>query len=299
MIVEVVIRNNVGVPGVDGHDGLSAYEIAVLNGFTGNPQQWITSLKGANGKSAYEAYQEGGGDRGITEVQFNSILQTIPSKASSSIGAQHATSEEVIRMHVTHQKVEEWNGILSTLRDGVATEGDTLKKLYQALQTLTSVVSSDDVNLDTVREIVAFIKNNKDVIDTISTSKVSISDIVDDLLSTATNRPLSANQGKVLKGIVDSLANSQVIATKSILLSVCFSDAQEANISFPAAATIKKISWDVSAFTSVQAGVGTVSAAANGNAISIAVAAGSALNLKVAFASGKTIGSLLLEGNYN
>jgi len=70
-------------------------------------------------------------------------------------------------------------------------------------------------------------------------------------------------------------------------------------VSFPAAATIKKISWDASLFTSVQAGVGTASTITNGNTISIAVAADSALNLKVAFATGKTIGSLLVEGNYN
>jgi len=197
------------------------------------------------------------------------------------------------------QAIEEAGNIISTLRDGVAPAGDTLAKLYALIQTINEVLHSDDVTLDTVQEIVAFIKNNKDVIDTISTSKVSITDIVDNLLSTAANKPLSANQGKVLKQIIDDLASSQASAAKVIQLSVCFSDAQEANISFPVAATIKKISWDTSLFTSVQAGVGTASTITNGNTISIAVAAGSALNLKVAFATGKTIGSLLIEGSYN
>lgn len=197
------------------------------------------------------------------------------------------------------QAIEEAGNIISTLRDGVAPAGDTLAKLYALIQTINEVLHSDDVTLDTVQEIVAFIKNNKDVIDTISTSKVSITDIVDNLLSTAANKPLSANQGKVLKQIIDDLASSQASAAKVIQLSVCFSDAQEATISFPVAATIKKISWDASLFTSVQAGVGTASTITNGNTISIAVAAGSALNLKVAFATGKTIGSLLIEGSYN
>ncbi|WP_320053985.1 hypothetical protein [uncultured Acetobacteroides sp.] len=190
------------------------------------------------------------------------------------------------------QAIEEASSIITTLRDGVAPAGDTLAKLYAQLQTILTILQSDDVTLDTVQEIVAFIKSNKTVIDTISTSKVNISDIVDDLLSTAANKPLSANQGRVLKNLIDSNA-------KVILLSVCFSDAQEANISFPAAATIKKLSWDASLFTSVQAGVGTASTITNGNTISIAVAAGSALNLKIAFATGKTIGSLLIEGSYN
>ncbi|HBK01490.1 MAG TPA: hypothetical protein DDY77_00460, partial [Clostridiales bacterium] len=47
--------------------GLSAYDIAVRNGFTGTEQEWLASLKGSNGKdgenfnagyTAYELYQE-------------------------------------------------------------------------------------------------------------------------------------------------------------------------------------------------------------------------------------------------
>lgn len=38
-----------GKDGKDGKDGLSAYQIAVSNGFVGTEQQWIVSLKGAAG----------------------------------------------------------------------------------------------------------------------------------------------------------------------------------------------------------------------------------------------------------
>ena len=34
-----------GVPGFDGAIGLSAYDIAVLNGFVGDQQEWLDSLK--------------------------------------------------------------------------------------------------------------------------------------------------------------------------------------------------------------------------------------------------------------
>lgn len=34
-----------GIDGLSGTDGASAYDIAVLNGFTGNSQQWLDSLK--------------------------------------------------------------------------------------------------------------------------------------------------------------------------------------------------------------------------------------------------------------
>ena len=38
-----------GADGVDGTDGLSAYEIAVANGFVGTEQAWLTSLQGTDG----------------------------------------------------------------------------------------------------------------------------------------------------------------------------------------------------------------------------------------------------------
>ena len=43
----VGIRN--GTDGTDGNEGKSAYEIAVQNGYTGTEEEWLTSLKGADG----------------------------------------------------------------------------------------------------------------------------------------------------------------------------------------------------------------------------------------------------------
>lgn len=40
-----------GRDGVDGEDGLSAYQIAVANGFTGSETEWLLSLKGATGNN--------------------------------------------------------------------------------------------------------------------------------------------------------------------------------------------------------------------------------------------------------
>ena len=40
-----------GKNGADGKDGLSAYEIATKNGFEGSEEEWLDSLKGADGKS--------------------------------------------------------------------------------------------------------------------------------------------------------------------------------------------------------------------------------------------------------
>ena len=70
---------------------------------------------------------------------------------------------------------------------------------------LNALADSDDTTLDQMSEIVAYIKNNKSLIDGITTGKVSVTDIVDSLASTATNKPLSAKQGKILKGLIDDI----------------------------------------------------------------------------------------------
>ena len=50
-----------------------------------------------------------------------------------------------------------------------------------------------------------YIKNNKSLIDGITTSKVNVSDIIDDLNSSATDKTLSAKQGMILKGLIIDL----------------------------------------------------------------------------------------------
>ncbi len=61
---------------------------------------------------------------------------------------------------------------IAALRGPGAMTHDTLKKASDSIDTLLSIVQSEDADLDTVREIVAFIKNNKDVIDAIATNKL-------------------------------------------------------------------------------------------------------------------------------
>lgn len=82
---------------------------------------------------------------------------------------------------------------------------------------LNAVADSDDTTLDQLSEIVAYIKANKSLIDSITTSKVSVSDIVNNLTTADAKKPLSAAQGKELKALYDSiraLYDAIVIPTK-------------------------------------------------------------------------------------
>lgn len=92
------------------------------------------------------------------------------------------------------------------------TAGDAhndIRLLVQGLtERLNALADSDDTTLDQLSEIVAYIKSNKNLIDAITTNKVSVSDIVDNLTTNVSNRPLSAAQGVALKSMIEEIAES-------------------------------------------------------------------------------------------
>ncbi len=63
----------------------------------------------------------------------------------------------------------------------------------------------DDTTLDQTKEIVAYIKANRSVIESVTTSKVNVADIIDNLTTNVSNKPLSARQGVELKKLVDAI----------------------------------------------------------------------------------------------
>jgi hypothetical protein len=89
-----------------------------------------------------------------------------------------------------------------------ASHEDIRLELKRIADQLTAFFDSDDKTLDELSEIVAYITSNKSLIDSITTSKVSVSDIVNNLTTNVSNKPLSAAQGVVLAGLINTLSNS-------------------------------------------------------------------------------------------
>ena len=89
------------------------------------------------------------------------------------------------------------------------TSGSAHADLRALIDGLTSrmnaLADSDDTTLDQLSEIVAYIKSNKALIDAVTTGKVSVSDIVDNLTTNASGKVLSAAQGVALKAMIDGI----------------------------------------------------------------------------------------------
>lgn len=79
---------------------------------------------------------------------------------------------------------------------------------------LNALANSDDITLDDLKEIVAYIKANKSLIDSITASKVNVTDIINDLTTNVSNKPLSAAQGVALKSLIDGLSNNKLNASE-------------------------------------------------------------------------------------
>ena len=91
---------------------------------------------------------------------------------------------------------------------GADTHSD-IRMLIQGLtDRLNALADSDDTTLDQLSEIVAYIKSNRDLISAITTSKVNVADIVDNLTTNVANKPLSAAQGVALKALIDALTDA-------------------------------------------------------------------------------------------
>lgn len=79
-----------------------------------------------------------------------------------------------------------------------------------------NLLDADDETLNQTSEMIAYMKDNRELIEQITTGKVSVTDIINNLTTNVSDKPLSAAQGVVLKGLIDALqtaVNSKAAST--------------------------------------------------------------------------------------
>lgn len=93
---------------------------------------------------------------------------------------------------------------------------------------LNTLADSDDETLDQMSEIVAYIEDNRDLIESITTSKVNVSDIINNLTTNVANKPLSASMGVEIKRLIDNIPNDTLdIVNEKIITHNIAGDAHE------------------------------------------------------------------------
>ena len=118
---------------------------------------------------------------------------TPPNQTAQQVGADPAgTAASAVSQHNTDD----------------TSHNDLRLALQELSDRINAALDSDDTTLDQMSEVVAYIKSNKSMIDAITTSKVNVSDIVNNLTTDISNKPLSAAQGVALKELINALSNS-------------------------------------------------------------------------------------------
>lgn len=176
----------------------------------GVPTEWEAAdmASGADGKSAY-AYAVESGYTG-TEAEFSAKLaEEIPTVDDTLTQSGQAADALVVGNRLSALSEE----IVTTSESKVAAHNigtDTHSDIRLLIQGLTdrlnALADSDDTTLDQLSEVVAYIKSNRSLIEAITTSKVSVADIIDNLTTNVSNKPLSAAQGVALKALIDAIS---------------------------------------------------------------------------------------------
>lgn len=170
----------------------------------GNPPPYpVTSVNGKTGSVSLDAATVGARPATWTPTaqEVGALPNTYepPNQTAEQVGADpKGTAAAAVSQHNT----------------AVDTHSDIRLELKAINDRLTAFFDSDDQTLDELSEIVAYITSNKALIDSIATSKVSVVDIINNLTTNVSNKPLSAAQGVALKGLIDGLTSGKLDASK-------------------------------------------------------------------------------------
>ena len=146
----------------------------------------------------------------LTDKDLDTTLKEVGKAAdAAAVGDALSTlSEEIVT--TAESKVSAHN-------TGTDTHSDIRLLISGLTDRLNALADSDDTTLDQLSEVVAYIKSNRDLISAITTSKVGVADIVDNLTTNVTNKPLSAAQGVALKALIDAIVVPTVDDTLSVV----------------------------------------------------------------------------------
>lgn len=95
--------------------------------------------------------------------------------------------------------------LVSTHNAATDAHGDIRLLIQSLTDKLNNFLDVDDTTTDELSEVLKLINDNKGTLESLTTGKVNVNDIIDNLTTALSNKPLSANQGVVLKGYVDNI----------------------------------------------------------------------------------------------
>lgn len=94
---------------------------------------------------------------------------------------------------------------ISTHSTSTSAHNDIRVLIADLTEKLNAFLDVDDATTDQLSEVLALINNNKGTLESLTTNKINVSDIVNNLTTNSTSKVLSAAQGVMIKGLIDAL----------------------------------------------------------------------------------------------
>lgn len=94
---------------------------------------------------------------------------------------------------------------ISTHNTSTSTHNDIRALITDLTTKLNNFLDVDDTTTDQLSEVLTLIKNNKGTLESLTTSKINVSDIVNNLTTNNTSKVLSAAQGVIIQSLIDAL----------------------------------------------------------------------------------------------
>lgn len=132
-------------------------------------------------------------------TSFTESDPTVPAWAKESSKPKYTADE------VGADKSGTASAAVSGHNTNTAAHNDIRLLINELAARLNAFANSTDEDLDQAQEFMLYIKANRDLISQITTSKVSVSDIINNLATNVSNKPLSAAQGVALKALIDAI----------------------------------------------------------------------------------------------
>lgn len=133
------------------------------------------------------------------------LAKAIEDEARARLAADDTHTSDI---ETNRQNIAANAGNINTLDTKYGTLNDAFKDFKAAVEDILDIGDGDpklEEKLNELHEIIAYINSNKSLIDEITINKVNVVDIIDALNVAAPAKPLSANQGVVLKGLISAL----------------------------------------------------------------------------------------------
>lgn len=151
-------------------------------------------------------------DNSIT-INNKSLTEDV-NLSASDVGADVIGSANNALIEANLYTDSKVNGLVSTtVVDNKVSMHNTSTSAHSDIRILISELTTkvnnfldvDDATTDQLSEVIALIENNKGTLESLTTSKVNVSDIVDNLTTNNASKVLSAKQGVLIKNLIDAL----------------------------------------------------------------------------------------------